>query len=680
MNRNKYVLITIIPLIIGLIILFLSKPMNIINNSHANNYYFFNEEETIRVGGDIFLPPFSFQDNNNNLTGFSIDILNAIGKKIGINFSYTPMNLYQAEQSLKNNNIDLILGLEYSLESEKKFSLSDYYFNIPYVLVVSNENKIIELSDLRNKVVSIVDEPSLFNLLQNIRHVELLVSPNAYSALYMVKIGRADAYLGNKYPIKYYMQDLAMENDYHLINVPIYNNELVFATVKEKEGLINKLNQGLTLIKQDGTYETIYARWFNNNLPYNLTKLKLYINLLILFLIILFAFLLVSYIWNKRLNKLVMAKTSDLQKINKTLEQQKYQIYLTNLFKETILYYLPNGIATFDNLLNLTYYNPQINKITEENKQFLYLILKKFIFLTPFKLKDNLAENNYMKETAWFNITISNTKFLEINLFTFFQNNRQTGLMLTIQDRTHEKFLQEELTKKEKLHALAQLSAGLAHEIRNPLSSIKTFIELLPQNYNDQEFREEISKYLPNELQRINNLIEKLVNYAKPSSPNKDLFEVYTFIDNLLLLFKHIWEKEKIKLIKEIDSCQIFANQQQLTQIFINLLLNAIEAIKMKGNNAEDKKIIIRIKCKKDLTIITIQDNGIGMKEHELNHLFEPFFTTKNNGVGLGLFIIYQLVKENNGIIRITSKEQIGTRVELKFPNNIMLTHGEKEG
>ncbi|MPM76667.1 Signal transduction histidine-protein kinase AtoS [bioreactor metagenome] len=221
----------------------------------------------------------------------------------------------------------------------------------------------------------------------------------------------------------------------------------------------------------------------------------------------------------------------------------------------------------------------------------------------------------------------------------------------------------ESLRKKDRMESLGILMAGIAHEIRNPLTSIKTYAELLPKKYDNPKFREMISKDIPYEIERLNSLINELLEYSKPKKAFKENVNIYEIIEKILALIGNKIQKESVKINIDIPKdVFVYADKNHLKQIIINLILNGIEAI-----NKEEKSINISSMESLGKTYLMIEDNGCGMDKEELNKIYDPFYTTKASGTGLGLFVCYQLMEENNGKIHVSSSKDEGTSFILEF-------------
>ncbi len=237
------------------------------------------------------------------------------------------------------------------------------------------------------------------------------------------------------------------------------------------------------------------------------------------------------------------------------------------------------------------------------------------------------------------------------------------SLRREVANRTKEiKELYEAAKHDDKMKALGKLSAGIAHELRNPLTSIKVFVDMLPDKVDNPEFVEELVKIVPKEINRLNSLVSTLLDYSKPKVPVPEKNILKDILSEILVLLKQKLNEKKIMVKETGTDIEFWADTSQFKQIMINILLNSIDAIKEKG------VISITGSIEGEKAIITIADNGCGISQDILNKVFDPFFTSKKYGYGIGLSITHQLVKENKGEIHIDSSEGVGTTITISLP------------
>lgn len=260
-------------------------------------------------------------------------------------------------------------------------------------------------------------------------------------------------------------------------------------------------------------------------------------------------------------------------------------------------------------------------------------------------------------------------KILEINTsFLEGEKNQPGGMVVLIRDITRLKKLSEEINRNKRLVSLGQIASAIAHEIRNPLSSIRGLTQFLFQSCPDEEERKGDLKIIMKEVDRLNQLINQVLDFSRPKKLNISHFSLSEMIKDLINLLK-LKDREKavqFQLSLESSVQSIFADQDQIRQVLMNIILNAIQAVDSQG------KIVIDLQpsyCNgKEAVLISIKDNGAGIRKEELNHIFDPFFTTGGQGTGLGLSIAYNIIEAHRGSIAISSEQGRGTEVKIFIP------------
>lgn len=223
-------------------------------------------------------------------------------------------------------------------------------------------------------------------------------------------------------------------------------------------------------------------------------------------------------------------------------------------------------------------------------------------------------------------------------------------------------FIYNDLRQKEKLAVIGQMATAIAHEIKNPLSSLKGFTQL------QQEKEKGDDQYYPimlNEIDRINAIVTDLLILGKPNTAlksSKDLGEIIKYVLNVIQ--PHALRKD-IKIEFDANkSIVVQCDENQLKQVFINLIKNAMEAMPEGG------KVSILLGIKDNQANVSIMDEGCGIEPHILEKLGEPFYTTKQNGTGLGLMVTKKIIEEHNGTFNIHSEMNAGTTVNITLPVN----------
>ena len=258
---------------------------------------------------------------------------------------------------------------------------------------------------------------------------------------------------------------------------------------------------------------------------------------------------------------------------------------------------------------------------------------------------------------------ILNGKILDIaTSFLTNEENEIVGLVAIIRDVTEIKSLNEEVARNKRLASLGKLSAGIAHEIRNPLSSIRGLAQFVYSSFKKNDARKEDLDTIIQEVDRLNLLIVQVLDFAKIKKLNLSQFSINELVVKIVEFLKLEIKNKKIDFHLSLsqDISSICADENQVRQIIMNVVINSIQAIKINGKikiTTENS----RLKEKPAIKLI-IEDSGIGIPESELSQIFDPFFTKKDKGTGLGLSIVYKLVENHQGEIKVESTEGKGTK------------------
>ena len=252
------------------------------------------------------------------------------------------------------------------------------------------------------------------------------------------------------------------------------------------------------------------------------------------------------------------------------------------------------------------------------------------------------------------------------------------GALVVFNDMTMLKKMEEQIRRTDRLSSIGTLAAGMAHEIKNPLVTIKTFTQLLPQQHGDTDFRHTFFDLVGQEVKRIDTIVNRLLNFARPAKASLKPVSLHEIIENSLRLAEQQLLQHEIKLTRHLDAKRhiIEADAEQLNQTFINFFLNAVHAMGQGGTLTLRTSII---RPSQDIPLVNggqtgdrirvdIQDTGCGISPENLSKIFDPFFTTKEDGVGLGLSVSHGIVQEHNGTIDVESERGSGTVFHVQFP------------
>ena len=278
------------------------------------------------------------------------------------------------------------------------------------------------------------------------------------------------------------------------------------------------------------------------------------------------------------------------------------------------------------------------------------------------------SQISFTRKSHFYNLSIFIVIILIVGIMAFyFLIARNNHLLTTSALRDAEeknKIIMGKIKQSERLSVLGEFSAGIAHEIKNPLASIKNFTQLLPSEYGDPNFRKEFIEFVTREVNRINRIVNGLLDYARPRKLELLKVNIPELVDETLSSLNANFDEHHITIKKNYNQIPpIEIDPEQIRQVLLNLILNAVEAIPNGGTI----KISIQ-EIEREEVEIEVSDSGCGISDEKLKEIFNPFVTTKEGGTGLGLSIVQRIVNEHGGRIEAESKKNRGTQFKLFLP------------
>ncbi len=631
-----------------------------------------NQNNVIRVGFDPNLPPYQYYENG-EYKGLDIDLINKIAEKGHFNIELIPLPMNECIQKFQNREIQMVLGIRYLnyLENIMGFSDSLVKSSVSIIVLSERADEIKNVLNVEPLIIAVERDSAEYEFVKNIKKANYNTAFNQESVIQLLLMGRADMMVGVRHVAEYMLEKHNLSDKYKFSNTYETPVDYYIGVSKEYPGLLKIIDTELRYLKLDGEYEKIYDKWIDDK---NLLKQKKIVGFLTAFLTAAFLVIIGTLFISLQLKRRVNEKTKELVNINNELEDKITEIRHSNELKDLILESSPRSIVIFDNDGVITIMNENALKICNCTHP---LIGESVFDLIPV----NLMLSNYIESVLKYGQRYMGVEMeykskerscvYRFAIYPLFDYEKKTrGAIITIEDITDEKLIREQAEEKEKNRVLTQIISGIAHEIRNPLTSIKTYIELLPKKKDNLEFQKQISTIVPHEVERVDTLITQLIDYTKPKPKNIEFVVVSDLIESCVLLFKPVIDRNNIDLNLNInENLYIKVDKNHIKQVIINLLLNAIDAIcEIKQNNT-DKLYRININTYEigNSIEITVEDNGIGMTKDELKKVFDLFYTTKSNGTGIGLSLSKQIVEENEGKIEIESEKCFGTKIVISF-------------
>ena len=264
--------------------------------------------------------------------------------------------------------------------------------------------------------------------------------------------------------------------------------------------------------------------------------------------------------------------------------------------------------------------------------------------------------------------TYRGEKILSVSVFPFRDEDYAfLGTIILVEDVSRERSIDEYLLRTEKLASTAELAAGVAHEINNPLGIVQNYVELLKLRELDGDSRVKLGK-IENEVNRIEKIVGSLLSFSKFSDVSLHEVDLVEALDDVLLLLAHRFAEKGIRCRKGCrrEPARILGDDNKLRQLFLNLFANSIEAVPEGGSIAAE----LTVDDEREAVEVTVTDNGCGIPPEIMGRIYDPFFSTKKSrkNAGLGLSICQRIVELHGGVISCTSEPGVSTSFRLRFP------------
>jgi len=385
---------------------------------------------------------------------------------------------------------------------------------------------------------------------------------------------------------------------------------------------------------------------------------------------------------------LLASKLSDRRSSGEQLEATARSLASLRALHERIIESIRSGLITTDLDGNIFTFNGAAAEITGRTAA-------EMIGTSIFELFGNIREQIDLAIESNFDIT--QLPRFESDLSTpdgfavrigfsisqlYSEENEATGLIITFQDLTQIRSMEESIRRKDRLAAVGRVGAGLAHEIRNPLGAMRGAIQVLESNMPPESIQTDLMSIILRESDRLNSIITNFLSYARPKAGNFTDVDICEALQDTATLLRHGPDvSDSHRLTLELPDKPVFVNADatQLKQIFWNLARNAFQAMPDGG----DLKISLATIPNRRVRI-TVEDSGKGMSPEQVERLFEPFSNSTSGGTGLGLSIVYQIIRDHNGTINVRSAQDEGTTITIELPRekspakeSVELTNGE---
>lgn len=641
----------------------------------------YTAETPVRVAVDPSLPPYQFI-RDGECVGTHIDLLNRLAENSGLTLSYYPMaNTTECMDALDRGEVDMVLGVILPARGSGALFYTQAVSQSSICMVIRDKDIDRVLNQDSGMTATYQDGTISMSFIKNFKTLRYIPVSSQQRAFELLTRGDANAMVGVRSSLLYQLEQSHLDDQYTIISNYMIPIEF---SIKVRDGdrdLLRKLNDGLYRLRISGDYEQIHSQWVEDDADRYQELVQRAARVFLAAAAIAAAVIFFNLRLNHLLKRKVAEQTQTIRQANHDLQRQILETQKSNQVRNYIVESSPSGIIVFDRAFNITLFNNSACRLFDGAKLAAGQSVRQIPLVEKLLCR---GESELFTPSAQFrNIEIagrsSDGRNLSYRASMYLlndpaENEPARGAILTIEDVTKENQLKEQEFERQKNLALNRMVASVAHEIRNPLMSIKTYAELIPAKRNNAAFQEQMAQYLPREVDRINGLVSSLIDYAKPRSQTRERVSVPAVIESCALLIEPMLKNKAIRLETSLeDGLEIVIDPGRLKQVVINLLLNGVEAIdekRAKAGGAGLMDLKVHAYGEKRRCLIEISDQGVGMTEEQMRCAVEPFFTTKAGGTGLGLSLCKQFAEENGGSLQIWSEAGLGTKIVLTFERN----------
>lgn len=592
-------------------------------------------------------PPLAFTNQYNNYNaGILIDYFSQIGIELGGNVLVKVLSAESLPEALETGSVDTIVT---EMPGEEASS-SNYGMPLCVVktqIFVSKSSHFHRIADLTGRTVVALERnatnETVLNRL-NAEGVRVVYVDNIYQAFALLSRGDVAGFLGEDMEATHFLGVTNRGSTYRAIGDVLYRSPRSFQVTPDNTELLTILNKGIVELKRKNLIAQTQYRWLGDydsegfDLRYIDTAYRVIASILVL--VVAFSS------WNYVITKRVNTRTRELSESREELRR--------------IIDSISSGLLVVDTDCRIIECNDAIHGMLGLSRdQILGADIRTTESFRPFWEHDK--EELLQLQGAYY--------------YVVKQDYVAGKSLLVVEDYT-EKHLNEKRARQEaKMVAVGRLSAGLAHEIRNPLGLIRSYSYIIEKKELDEVARHAIS-VIGDSVRRINSLIENLLRFSKLS--NEEVRDVD--LDALLQMISELVQihltRERIHFEYQISPPikeTVRLNEDVLRMALLNLIQNSIDSL--EGMERERKEVKLHICRQSDQLEITLSDNGRGIERSALERVFDPFFSTKEQGTGLGLYIISTELYNNDGNITVESEPGVGTTFRIRLPIKENLDH-----
>lgn len=639
----------------------------------------------LRVGFNSGFGIYQSVNDRGEAEGFHIDVMNALAEDLSLAVEYVPFeNDLLCYQALETGAIDLVLGTPSGSIASTAYdfiavdALSDYSL----CLIVDNSladqsgssgsftgHLIAAEKGHRAKLTAQSGGPGITVFSNNL----FVLADSQTAVLDSLIAGEVKLAVCEKENAFQYLHNRGVSDQYTVaINHLLHTTSSILIR-GEDYTLYSRIRSALPRLRSSGAYDDLLSKWIV--IEETVISQKTWQTIFIIAGIAIGAVMLYVFVstrMRRQLSYQVEQRTIELLQINEVLSDKMGQLRRENDLRNSIVQNSASAMIIYDQNRNVSFLNRQaMRTIGTFRTEF---IGQPVDSLPIFGALLNLGQSLHVASARPELIALTldgKTRYFRCACYLLPTAETNKQFLFSVEDVTTEEREKQSLFEMEKNRVLNTIIAGIAHEIKNPLTAIKAFSTLIPTHKNNQEFMESFSRLVPKETDRINSLIESLINYARPSRGEITTINLTELAGNCIALTSSLAQKAGVKTqLRAEESYFIRANRDHIQQALINYLMNAIDAIQERPDKdvpGRSALLCVFIHQEAERLFLEVYDEGVGMDEDTLRQCMDPFYTTKAKGTGLGMAMAQQAIRENGGDVRVESVKNSFTRIIIEF-------------
>ena len=613
---------------------------------------YLEDKRVISFVSDKNAPPFAYIDSGSGqYKGLVLDYASALSIELGVEIRFIPEEWDEAISSLANGEAD-VCDMFASEERNKSFLFSDSIYRLTgIVLTRKGDESILGIIDLSGKKIGIpAGDYAIEYIKSHVSDVDIVETTDILSSIDALLKGNVDAVAGDEPVIFHFANMLSINERVNIIHPPLYEKDVSLAIRKSEGKLLQILNKGIFNLKRKDVVQKIQQKWFGLSVPILKDRIpkKVLISTMMI-MISLFLVFILTFAWSNTLKREVKERTRDLNQSRHDLQMSFDALsdYLVVIGEKDIIVNANKSFCQW---------------VKQERKDVVGRNYKDFGFLKFICEKYNLGNQRH-EDIEREEINFGGRHF-SISITQLEQENKK--VFVAADDITDLKISQKQLVQQNKMIAVGQLAAGVAHEIRNPLGIIRNYSYVLKNRINRQDpIIEKAINAIEASVLRAGKIVENLLGFSRASDDSWQEIELRQSILDIVSLEGKLLSEKNIDIKLNCDKhIKVYKRLESMNHITLNLISNSVAAMPQGGT------ITIDCTISEDCLNIDFADTGSGIDPNNLEYIFNPFFTTKSasEGTGLGLYIVYNEVHKMGGDIQVESQAGQGTIFRLKFP------------